>query len=84
MKTAAKEKEAPSSRDDKRTTSESRLKQVTLPQTEDVHKVWDINDHQVKAVHIKIAEMIVPDCQPYSVVDDISFGALIHVLEPMY
>ena len=84
MKVAVKEKEAASSQDDKQTTSESRLKQVALPQAEDMRKVWDINDHQAKAVHIKIAEMIAQDCQPYPVVGDIGFGALIHVLEPRY
>ena len=52
MKAAVKEKEATSSQDDKQITSESRLKQVALPQAEDMRKIWDINDHQAKAVHI--------------------------------
>ena len=45
MKAVVKEKEATISRDDKQTTGESRLKQVTLPQAEDMCKVWDINNH---------------------------------------
>ena len=45
IKAVVKEKEATSSQDDKQTTSESRLKQVTLPQAEDMHKVWGINNH---------------------------------------
>ena len=36
----------------KQITSESRLKQVALPQAEDMRKIWDINDHRAKAVHI--------------------------------
>ena len=64
--------------------SESRLKHVTLAKAEDMHNVWDINELQAKAIHIKITEMIALDCQPHSVVDYIGFGALIHTLEPKY
>ena len=56
MKAAAKEKETT------KTASESKLKQVTLAQAEDMRKVWDINDVRAKTVHIKISEMIVLDC----------------------
>ena len=80
MKVTAKEKETSG----KQTTSESKLKQVTLALAEDMCKVWDINDARAKTIHIKIAEMIALDCQPYSVVDDIGFRALIHALEPRY
>ena len=52
MKAVAKEKKATNSRDDKQTTSESRLKQVTLPQAEDMRKIWDIKDHhELKRSH---------------------------------
>jgi len=78
MKATANEKKTSG----KQTTSKSKLKQVTLAQAEDMPKVWDINGVRAKAIHIKIAEMIALDCQPYSVVDDIGFRALVHVLEP--
>ena len=81
MKATVKEKETTSG---KQTANESKLKQVTLAQAEDMHKVWDINDVRAKAIHVRIAEMIALDCQPYSVVDDIGFRALIHALEPRY
>ena len=61
---------------DKQTTSELKLKQVSLAKAEDFHKVWDINNHRAKLIHTRIAEMIALDWQPYSVVDDIGFGAL--------
>ena len=62
------------------TTADKQLKQVILAKAEDLHKVWDINDHRAKSIHTKINEMIALDCQPYSVVDDIGFGALVHKL----
>ena len=49
-----------------------------------MHKPWDINDQRAKLIHVKIGEMIARDCQPYSVVEDAGFNALVHVLEPRY
>ena len=46
--------------------------------------LWDINDHREKFVHIRVTEMIALDCQPYSVVDDYGFKALVRVLELKY
>ena len=81
----SKEKEASSQEDArKRSSSDSTLKQVTLTQSEDRRKAWDINDSRAKAVHLKIAEMIALDCQPYSVVDDIGFRAMVQALDPRY
>ena len=56
----AKEKEV-MTKADKQITSELKLKQVSLAKAEDLHKVWDINDHQVKLIHMRIAEMIALD-----------------------
>ena len=63
---------------------ESKLKQVTLAEAKELRLPWDINDHRAKFIHFKIAEMIALDCQPYSVVDDSGFKALVHALEPKY
>ena len=84
---AIKEKE--SSRKDKQATKlangdEAKLKQVTLAEVKDLLKPWDINDHCAKSIHVKVAEMIVLDCQLYSVVDDVGFKDLIRTLEPKY
>ena len=64
--------------------NEAKLKQVTLPEARVLLKPWDINDHRAKAIHLKIAEMIAIDCQPYSLVDDIGFKSLVGTLEPKY
>ena len=64
--------------------NETTLKQVTLPEARDLLKPWDINDHRAKSIHIKIAEMIALDCQPYSLVNDVGFKALVRALEPKY
>ena len=82
---AAKEKQ----NRDKQTTKigncdELKLKQVMLTEAKELRLPWDINDHCAKFIHIKITEMIALDCQPYSVVDDGGFKALVHALEPKY
>ena len=57
---------------------------MTLTEAKELRLPWDINDHRAKFIHIKIAKMIALDCQPYSVVDDGGFKALVHALEPKY
>ena len=49
-----------------------------------MHKPWDSNDQRAKLIDVKISEVIARDCQPYSVVEDAGFNALVHVLEPRY
>ena len=75
-----KEKEI-NSKDQQSNGNEATLKQVTLPEARDLLKPWDINDHRAKSIHIKIAEMIALDCQPYSLVNDVGFKALVRALE---
>ena len=55
-----------------------------LTEAKELQLPWDINDHCAKFIHIKITEMIALDCQPYSVVDDGGFKALVHPLELKY
>ena len=57
-----------------------KLKQMTLTEAKVLQIPWDINDHCAKFIHIKIAEMIAQDCQPYSVVNDGGLKALVHAL----
>ena len=47
-------------------------------------KTWDINDPRAIRVHHKIAEMMALDFQPYSIVSDTGFTALLKTLEPRY
>ena len=61
-----------------------KLKQVTLVGAKELRLIWDINGHREKFVHIKVTEMIAPDCQPYSVVNDYGFKALVRALELKY
>ena len=63
---------------------ETKLKQVTLTEAIELQLPWDINDHRAKFIHIKIIKRITLNCQPYSVVDDGGFKALLHALEPKY
>ena len=40
------------------------LRQVSLQETAELRKLWDINDPRAKKVHAKVGEMIAIDCQP--------------------
>ena len=71
-----KEKEI-NSKDRQSNGNEAKLKQITLPEARDLLKPWDINDHCAKSIHIKIAEMIALDCQPYSLVNNVVFKTLV-------
>ena len=59
-------------------------KQLTLEETKDRAKVWDINDPRAQLVHRRIAEMMALDCQPFSIVQDDGFTRLLKTLEPRY
>ena len=39
-------------------------KQLTLEESKDRARVWDVNDPRAQLVHRRIAEMIALDCQP--------------------
>ena len=55
------------------TTDGTRLRQVSLQETAELRKVWDINDSRAKRIHTKVREMIAIDCQPISIVDNEGF-----------
>ena len=52
-------------------------RQLTLPETLEKNKLWDINDHEAQKIHKYIGEMIAVDLQPFSVVEDIGFIKLL-------
>ena len=43
-----------------------------LIKVQDLTKVWDINNHRAQKVHCKVGEMLAIDCQPVSMVEDMS------------
>ena len=47
-------------------------------------KIWDINSPRAQAVTYAIAEMIVVDNQPLSLVENIGFQRLLKLLKPQY
>ena len=55
-------------------------KQLTLEESKDHARVWDVNDPRAQLVHKRIAEMIALDCQPFSIVDDTGFNRLLKAL----
>ncbi|XP_011409510.1 PREDICTED: zinc finger BED domain-containing protein 4-like, partial [Amphimedon queenslandica] len=59
-------------------------KQVTLQESYNRARPWDINDKRSVRVHQKIGEMIALDFQPFPVVSDEGFKSLLHTLEPRY
>lgn len=60
------------------------LRQVSLQQTAELRKLWNINDPRGKRIHSKVGEMIAIDCQPVSIVDHKGFKSLVSTLEPKY
>ena len=62
----------------------TRLRQVSLQGSVELHKIWDINDSRAKRIHSKVGEMIAIDCQPVSIVDHEGFKSLVSTLEPKY
>ena len=61
-----------------------RLSQVSLQETAELRKVWDINNFRAKRIHTKVGEMIAIDYQLVSIVDHEGFKSLISTLEPKY
>ena len=59
-------------------------KQLTLAESCDRTRLWDINDPRSHRIHQRIGEMIAIDYQPLSVVDDQGFKSLLKALEPRY
>ncbi len=59
-------------------------KQITLFESQDRVNKWDVNDPRAKVIHRKIAEMVALDNQPFSIVEDSGFKALLQALEPRY
>ena len=58
--------------------------QLTLEVTLSLKKIWDINSSQAIAIHNSVAEMIIVDCQPFSIVEDVGFNKLMKCLKPNY
>ena len=54
----------------KDTAGTSGPKQLSLAESNDRIRVWDINDPRAHSIHRQIGEMIVIDCQPLSIVED--------------
>ena len=59
-------------------------KQLTLSESYDRSRTWEINDRRAQRIHQRIGEMIALDSQPLSVVDDKGFVSLLNTLEPRY
>ena len=59
-------------------------KQITLQESVEKSRKWDINDTKALVIHRKIGEMIAIDDQPFSIVSDTGFINLVKVLEPRY
>ena len=64
--------------------SSSHSSQITLQETMERSKKWDINHEQARKIHVAIGEMIALDVQPFSIVEDIGFNRLMHLLKPNY
>ena len=58
--------------------------QLSLEETQELSKPWDINDARSQRVHRRIGEMLAVDCQPLSVVEDVGFKRVLQILEPCY
>ena len=58
--------------------------QLSLEDTQELSKPWDINDARSQRVHKRIGEMLAVDCQPLSMVEDIGFKRVLQSLEPRY
>ena len=59
-------------------------KQMSIVESQDRVRPWDINDRRAQKVHRCIIQMIALDCQPFSIIEDPGFTQLLHELEPRY
>ena len=58
--------------------------QLSLEETQELSKPWDINDAWSQRVHKRIGEMLAVDCQPLSMVEDVGFKRVLQILELHY
>ena len=58
--------------------------QITLQETLELKKIWDIRSSQAQKIHYAIGEMIALDNQPFSIVEDIGFARLMKLVKPCY
>ena len=56
----------------------SSSRQLTLQESSDKARKWDINDPRAQHIHTRIAEMIALNYQPFLIVDDVGFVCLLH------
>ena len=47
--------------------------QLSLEETQELSKHWDINDARSQHVHKRIGKILAVDCQPLSMVEDVGF-----------
>ena len=47
--------------------------QLSLQETPELSKPWDINDGRSQRMHKNIGKMLAVDCQPLSMVEDVGF-----------
>ena len=47
---------------------DTRSTQLTSEETLSLKKIWDINNSQAISIHSSVAEMIIVDCQRFSIV----------------
>ena len=66
------------------TSTSAKAKQISIFESSDRVRIWDINDPRAQRVHRLIGEMIAIDNQPFSVVENEGFTTLLSVLEPRY
>lgn len=59
-------------------------RQLSLEESGELVRLWDIGDSSAQRVHRRIGEMIAIDCQPFSVVEDVGFTRLLTQLEARY
>ena len=59
-------------------------RQLTMQESDERVRVWDVNHPKAQRVHQRIGEMIAIDSQPFSIVEDDGFVQLLNILEPRY
>ena len=63
---------------------DTRSTQLTVEETLSLKKIWDINSSQAISIHNSVAEMVIVDCQPFSIIEDVGFNKLMKCLKPNY
>ncbi|XP_065667566.1 zinc finger BED domain-containing protein 4-like [Hydra vulgaris] len=67
------------------TSSNSEIKkQLTLVESINKKRLWNINDHSAIKIHNRIGEMMALDIQSYTIVEDLGFRKLIEEICPNY